>query len=302
MKLLVTGASGLLGHKVVQVALDRNHEVYSVYNDHPTNSGNPIKVNLTEKSQVSSVISKVDPEAIIHTAGYTDVEGCETNKDVAWKTNVEATKNLVKSSGKDVHMIYVSTDYVFDGKKGLYSEEDLPNPINHYGYTKLKGEEAIKQYASQWCVARPSVIYGWGLSHKLNFATWLTTNLENGKAVNVLTDQYVSPTLNTNLANMLIEISERRIIGILHTAGATRISRYQYALNLAEIFNFRKDLIKPAKTNEMQWKAQRPKDSSLNISKTATLLGQKPLELFKALETMQSERSQQAHTYKTKET
>ncbi len=300
MKLLVTGASGLLGHKIVQTALNRNHEVYSVYNEHPTDSGNPIKLNLTEKSQISSIISKVNPQAIIHTAGYTDVEGCETNKDIAWKTNVEATKNLATSSGQNIHMTYVSTDYVFDGNKGLYTEEDPPNPINHYGYTKLKGEEAIKQHASQWCIARPSVIYGWGLPHRLNFATWLTTNLENGKEVNVLTDQYVSPTLNTNLANMLIEISEKRITGILHTAGATRINRYQYALNLAEIFNLRTDLVKPAKTNEMQWKAQRPKDSSLNISKAATLLNQKPLELFKALETMQNEKSQHAHAHKTK--
>lgn len=99
---------------------------------------------------------------------------------------------------------------------------------------------------------------------------------------------------------MLMEISEKRITGILHTAGATRVSRCQYALNLAEIFKLRKDLVKPTKMNEIQWKAQRPKDSSLNINKAATLLDQKPLELFEALETMQNEKSQHALTQKTK--
>ena len=290
MKLLVTGASGLLGHKVAQLALEKGHEVYSIYKEHQTNVGKPIKLDLTDKSQVFETILRLKPQAIVHTAAYTDVDSCEINQDLAWKANVEATKHVaIASASIDSHLTYVSTDYVFDGEKGLYSEEDQPKPISYYGYTKLKGEEFVREHAKEWCIARASVIYGWGLKHKQNFATWLINNLNQGKEVKVLKDQYVSPTLNTNLAQMLLEIAERRITGTLHTAGATRISRHEFALKLAEAFNLNINLIKPAKMNEMPWRAKRPKDSSLNVSKAGALLNAKPQKLNQALETMRKE-------------
>jgi len=290
LKLLVTGASGLLGHKVAQLALEKGHEVYSIYKEHQTNVGKPIKLDLTDKSQVFETILRLKPQAIVHTAAYTDVDSCEINQDLAWKANVEATKHVaIASASIDSHLTYVSTDYVFDGEKGLYSEEDQPKPISYYGYTKLKGEEFVREHAKEWCIARASVIYGWGLKHKQNFATWLINNLNQGKEVKVLKDQYVSPTLNTNLAQMLLEIAERRITGTLHTAGATRISRHEFALKLAEAFNLNINLIKPAKMNEMPWRAKRPKDSSLNVSKAGALLNAKPQKLNQALETMRKE-------------
>jgi len=294
LKILVTGASGLLGHKVVQLALDKDHEVYSLYKEHPTNFGKPIKLDLTDQTQVLETISKVKPQAIVHTAAYTDVDACEINKDMAWKANADVTKHLARASASiNSHLTYVSTDYVFDGEKGLYSEEDKPNPISYYGYTKLKGEEFVKEHAEQWCVARASVIYGWGQTQKLNFATWLINNLNQGKEVKVLTDQYVSPTLNTSLAEMLLEIAERKITGTLHTAGATRASRHEFALKLANVFNLNMGSIKSAKTEEMRWRAKRPTDSSLNVSKATAQLKAKPLKLNHALEIMKKEKSKQ---------
>jgi len=285
LRILVTGASGLLGHKVVQLALEKDHEVYSIYKEHKIGLGIPIKLDLTDREKLPKVIPQCKPDAIIHTAAYANVDDCEVNQDLAWKVNVEATKPIaIASASINSHLIYVSTDYVFDGKKGFYLEDDEPNPINYYGYTKLKGEELVQQHAKEWCIARPSVIYGWGQAHKQDFATWFLNNLNQGREAKVLTDQYVSPTLNTNLAEMLIEIAERKITGILHTAGGTRASRYEFALRLAEIFNLNKDLIKPAKIDEMQWKAQRPRDSSLNVGKALTLLNQKPQELSQALQ------------------
>jgi len=287
LKLLVTGASGLLGHKIVQLALKRGHEVYSLFNEHPTNFGNPVKLDLTNQSQVSETIIKLKPEAIVQAAAYTDVDGCETNRDMAWKVNAEATKHVaIASANINSHITYVSTDYIFDGKKGFYSEEDQPNPISHYGYTKLKGEEFVKKHAKEWCITRTSAIYGWNQAKKLNFATWLINNLKQGKEVKALTDQYVSPTLNTNLAEMLLEIAERKTTGILNTAGATRISRHQFAIKLAEIFNLNTHLIKPARMNDMSWRAKRPRDSSLNVSRANAILNIKPLKLNKALEIM----------------
>ena len=292
MKLLVTGASGLLGHKVAQLAIEKGHEVYSTYKEHATNFGTPIKLDLADQNEISKAITKLKPEAIIHAAAYTDVDGCETNQNLAWKINAEATKQIAEASTRiNSHLTYISTDYVFDGDKGFYTEEDKTNPISYYGYTKLKGEEFTKEHATKWCIARPSVLYGW-LDYKQNFATWLINSLNQKKEVKVLEDQYVSPTLNTNLAQMLLEITQRKILGILHTAGGTRISRHEYALRLAEVFNLNKDLIKPAKMDEMSWKTKRPKDSSLNVNRAAALLNKKPLTLNQAFEVMKKEKPQ----------
>jgi len=289
LKLLITGASGLLGHKVAQLAIQKEHEVYSIYKEHPINLGTPIKLDLANSSEIAKVIIRIKPEAIIHTAAYTNVDGCETNKDLAWKVNAEATKHIaIASTNTNAHLTYVSTDYVFDGENGLYMEEDQPNPIGYYGYTKLKGEEFVEKFSQEWCITRTSVVYGWGQTQKLNFATWLISNLKQGKEVKILTDQHVSPTLNANLAEMLLEISEKRITGILHTAGDTRASRYKFALKLAQIFNLNTNLIKPAKMSEIAWKAKRPKDSSLNVSKADALLNAKPLKLDQALRRMKN--------------
>ena len=293
---MVTGASGLLGYKLVQLALQKNHKVYSLYKEHPIDLGAPIKLDLTDQSEVFKAFSKLKPEAIIHTAAYTDVDGCEINKDLAWRVNAEATKHIVTASTSiGAHLTYVSTDYVFDGEKGLYSEKDRANPINYYGYTKLKGEDFVRQRSEEWCITRTSAIYGWGRTHKPNFATWLINSLNQRKEVKVITDQYVSPTLNTNLVEMLLEIAERRIIGLLHTAGAARVNRYKFALNLAEVFNLNRGLIKPARMNKMPWKAKRPKDSSLNVSKVSSILNMKPMKLKQGLEMMRTENGKLAN-------
>jgi len=287
LRILITGASGLLGHRTSQLALEKDHKVYAIYKEHKISLGIPVQLDLTDREKLLQVIPQCKPDAIIHTAAYTNVDDCEVNRDLAWKVNIEATKHIaMASTGINSHLIYVSTDYVFDGEKGFYIENDDPNPINYYGYSKLKGEEFVRQYAEEWCIARPSVIYGWAPVHKQNFATWLLNNVNQGKEVRVLTDQYVSPTLNTNLAEMLIEIAERKVTGILHTAGSTRVSRCEFALRLAEVFNLNNDLIKPAKMDEMLWKAKRPRDSSLNVSKALALLNQKPQELSQALQSL----------------
>lgn len=287
MKLLVTGASGLLGRELVKLALGRGYTVYSTYNEHAVDRGVPIKLDLTDYGRVLEVIAERKPDAVVHAAAYTDVDGCEVNRDLAWKVNAEATKYIAKASSKvGAQLIYVSTDYIFNGGKGLYAEEDEPNPINYYGYTKLKGEEFVKEYAGEWCIARTSVLYGWGPGHKPNFATWLLNNLKGGREVRVVVDQFASPTLNINLAEMLMEIAERGLAGIFHAAGATRISRYEFAIKLAEAFGLGSNLIKPVKMDEIPWRARRPKDSSLDVSRARSMLNAKPLELDSALRVM----------------
>jgi dTDP-4-dehydrorhamnose reductase len=291
LKILVTGASGLLGRRVVELALERGHRVYSAYREHVLSIGVPVRLDITDEERLLKTVSEIRPDAIIHAAAYTDVDGCEANRDLAWRVNSEATRSLAAASAETgSFMVFVSTDYVFDGEKGLYSEDDQPNPVNYYGYTKLKGEEFVRENAAEWCVARTSVIYGWNPVGKPNFATWVVSSLSQGREVKALTDQYVSPTFNTNLAEMLLEIVEKRVTGIIHAAGAERVSRYWFSVKLAEAFGLNRSLVKPAVMSEMRWRARRPRDSSLNVSKAEALLSHKPLRLEHAFELMKREK------------
>ena len=291
LKILITGASGLSGSKISELAIKQGHLIYSGFNEHEPPFGNPVKLNITNKDAVDKTLEHLKPDAVIHAAALTNVDKCETNKELAWKVNYEGTLNIAKAVNKTgSFLIYFSTDYVFDGEKGLYHEEDPPNPINHYGYTKLKGEEAVKEYGGEWTICRPSVIYGARpATGKVNFALWTLEKLRKGEEIKVLTGQYVSPTLNTNLATMILEVAERKICGVYHLAGVSRISRFKFAQILADIFSLNKNLIKPATFTEMCWLAKRPKASSLNVSKAIRTLTNKPMKIEKALKKLKTE-------------
>ena len=212
-------------------------------------------------------------------------------KKLAWKINVEGTENIAKLCKKhDAFLVYISTDYVFDGRNGMYKETDKPSPINCYGLTKLRGEEKVKAIADEFCIARTSVIYGSiPAAGKINFALWLLEKLKKKEKVKIVTDQWNNPTLNTNLANMILEVIERRIVGIYHLAGATRTSRYEFAKLIAKNFHLEGQLIIPILSNQLQWIAKRPKDSSLNTQKAQQTLRNKPLEVERAIEIMKRE-------------
>ena len=285
MKLLVTGASGLLGSKIVKSATQSGHNVFSGYVNHLPKNGEPLKLDLNNFNSVQKIIKQTKPDTIIHCAALTDVDICETNRDLAKTINIDGTKSVAKAANNiGAFLIFVSTDYVFDGLKGNYTEEDEPKPVNFYGYSKLLGEKAVADNTKDFLITRVSVIYGdTPASGKTNFALWLIKNLLANKEVKILVDQFVSPTLNTNAAEMLLEACEKRLNGIYHMSGASRSSRYDFAINLAEKLNLDKNLIKKTRIEEIHWKAPRPKDSSLNILKAQNTLKTKPMRLNEAL-------------------
>jgi dTDP-4-dehydrorhamnose reductase len=290
LKLIVTGASGLYGSKLAELATARNYEVYSGYNRDEPVCGTPVQFDVSDKNRVEEVFEKVGPEVVVHAAALTDVDKCEINKELAWKINVEGTRNIaeaVKTSG--AFLFYVSTDYVFNGETGHYKEDDRPDPINYYGFTKLKAEELVKDLVGEYCIARASVIYGsTPAAGKVNFALWLLNKLERSEKARIVTDQWNSPTLNTNLADMTLEVIERKLTGIFHLSGATRISRYDFAKQIAESFNLDSNLISPT-ASEFSWAAKRPRDSSLDTAKAQQTLKNKPLQINQALERMKQE-------------
>lgn len=272
---LVTGASGLLGHKLVSELLSKGYRVIGLYNRHeiPLSHENLIKirVNIEDTVRVEDIILKYKPEIIVHAAAYTDVDACEVERKKAWRINVNATKSIVRASRVvKAYLLYISTDYVFDGEKGLYEENDIPAPVNYYGLTKLIGEELVRASDLLYTIVRPSAIYGVGAG-KYNFALFVVDKLRRGEKIKALEDQYVSPTLNTLLAKALAEIVELRPMGVLHVAGK-RMSRLEFARKIAEKLGLPVENIESARMQEFTWKAKRPRDSSLNTSKASRLL------------------------------
>ena len=265
-KILVTGASGLLGSKVI----DKSEAEYVVFPTHSTQQFSPcsLRMNITDENEVKSVFGKVKPNVVVHTAAETNVDECETHKEHALKVNADGTKNLAEACNQiGARILYISTDYVFDGEKGFYTEEDHPNPVNHYGLTKLKGEKYVQELCSSFAILRTSVLYGVH-PQKPNFAKWIITALKEGKSIHVVEDHYNSPTLADNLAEAIVEIIGRELEGLYHTAGNERISRYEFALKIAEAFDLEASLVKPVKMDDLKgWKAKRPKDSSLCVDK-----------------------------------
>ena len=204
---------------------------------------------------------------------------------------MEGTKQIASLSGDyGAFLVYVSTDYVFSGNKGMYTESDGTNPINYYGKTKLEAEKIVQNLMSNWCIVRPSVIYGSvPAAGKVNFVLWVLEKLRKGEQIKIITDQIISPTLNTNLAEMILEVAQKHLTGIYHLSGATPINRYDFASLIAETFDLDKKLIKPATSEEMNWTAKRPKNTSLIVDKASRELNKKPLMIKDALNQLKKE-------------
>jgi len=291
VKLLVTGASGLFGTKLCELATQKSWEVHSAHVQHKPPYGIPVRFDVSDRKAAEEVFRHVKPEVVVHSAAMTDVDRCESEKALAWRTNVEGTLNIAKNCKQHgAFLLYISTDYVFDGKREKHTETEPPNPINYYGLTKQKGEETVKNLLETCCIARTSVVYGASpAAEKVNFALWLMERLKRKERTNAVIDQWNSPTLNTNLAKMTLEIIEKSLTGIFHLAGATRLNRYDFAQNLAEIFNLETDLITPVESTKIPWIAKRPRDSSLNVDKALETLENKPLQITSALNELKRE-------------
>lgn len=284
-RLFITGGSGLLGSKFGNIRGEK-YELITTYHSNP--GENSILFDLTDEKDVYRKITSLNPDAVIHGAALTDVDYCEDHRSEAWDVNAQGTENIVKSCEKtESKLIYVSTDFVFNGKKGMYAEEDETDPLGYYAYTKLKGEEFVQNSDLNYAIARVSVLYGW--HRKMNYVTWVIDQLKNGNPINIVTDQYNSPTLADNAAEAIIKMFEKDVKGIYHTAGSERVSRYDFARNIAEVFSLNQDLIRPISSDDLIQKALRPRDSSLSVEKIQKDLDIKMLNTKEGLERMKKE-------------
>jgi len=262
--ILVTG-SGLLGSEVIEVLGSDQGGVTGTYNSRPKEG--MVRLDVTDRDNTLRTIARLRPDAIVHTAAMTNVDYCEEHREEALAANALGTKNIADAALKiNSKVVYVSTDYVFDGSRGMYREDDAVNPLSFYAYTKLLGEYYVKDVPGH-VIARTSVVYG---NARQNFVSWVRDSLRGGTAVKIFTDQYASPTLAMDCAGAIGALIKNNAAGIYHTAGGERISRYDFARKIASFYGLDDSLIEPVTAGDMRQKARRPMDSSLDVGKIST--------------------------------
>ena len=252
MKALVTGANGMLGQDLCPILEDEGYEVVE------TDIQN---LDITNPDSVQKVLKSENPDVVIHCAAYTDVDSAEENLEQAREINADGTKNIAKTCAEiGCKLVYISTDYVFDGKKEKpYLPTDEPNPINNYGLTKLEGEEFVKKYCEKYFIVRTSWLYG---IYGKNFVETMLS-LKDKPELKVVNDQIGCPTWTLELANEIAELLDTEDYGIYHICGGGKTSWYSFAKRIFELSNLKVNL-KPCTTEEFPRPAKRPKYSVMD--------------------------------------
>lgn len=289
MKILITGANGQLGHALYWRLLNKAELFLTDKGEAFFDSSNKnyASVDITLSSEVKKIVQKFQPDYVINCAAFTNVDACEREKELSWKVNVKAVEHLAYLSRiYHFHLIHFSTDYIFDGEKGLYDVDDRPNPINYYGKGKLASENFVKAQAEAFTIVRTNVLFDFYPNLKNNFVTWVIRNLAQNKAINVVIDQFNNPTYAKDLAVMIDSILERGIQGIYHSGSREYLNRYEIAKLIAEIGEFDSNLIHPIQTSELNQLAKRPLKGGLNIYKSIQDLKYSPLPLKLAIKSI----------------
>jgi dTDP-4-dehydrorhamnose reductase len=259
-KLLVTGCNGLLGQKVVELASPQFWIAGADLQDEPLGSVDEyVTLDISQREAVRDAVEKISPASIVNTAAVTNVDACERERDLAWQVNVEGVRFLLEMSQKlGCSLIQISSDYVFDGEAGPYGEDATPNPLGYYGLTKLESERILAGNQTPWAVVRTNVLYGWASGVRLNFVLWVRSHLSAGKYISTAIDQYGNPTLADNLAEGVLNLVRKHRQGIYHIAGLDYLSRWAFALKIAEVFELNKELIVPVISAQLSQRAPRP--------------------------------------------
>jgi dTDP-4-dehydrorhamnose reductase len=289
-RVYITGANGLLGQKSVAL-FAKGWEVLGIdLQQGPSFNLKSVEyrqIDFTEKETLLRSLHELNPDVILNAGAFTNVDGCEREKEAAYSANVGAVQNLVEyCSGARCKLIQLSTDYVFDGKNGPYPEDAKKDPVGYYGQTKYEAEEVIKSTLSNYLIARTNVLYGTANNVRPNFVTWLIQTLKEGKAVRIVTDQYNNPILADNLAEALRECAEKDLTGVLNLGGGEYLSRYDFALRIAEVFELDTQLITPIVTEDLGQAAPRPLKGGLDEGLARKLLSTKLLKAREGLEIM----------------
>ncbi|AKD53712.1 SDR family oxidoreductase [Spirosoma radiotolerans] len=282
-KILLTGANGLLGQKLVGLlAQQPNVELVATArgeNRLPFSDGYTYRsMDITDRQQVLDVIGDVQPDVVIHGAAMTDVDKCEVQKDACWAQNVHAVEYIIEAcQAANAFLLHVSTDFIFDGAAGPYDEAAEANPISFYGWSKQAGESAVRHSKLRWAIARTVLVYG--IAHDMsrsNIILWVKKSLEDGKTIKVVTDQWRSPTLAEDLAMGCYLIADQEAEGIFNISGKEVLTPYEMAIQTADYFGLDKSLIAQADASTFTQVARRPPRTGFILDKAKTVLGYNP--------------------------
>ena len=292
-KLLVIGASGLLGSKIIARGKGKYHVVGTCNPDCDGKSDWRLEpLDMGSKDEVERLFQKVKPEFVILTAAMTNVDACEKEPTKANRVNATGPELVARScKNAGARLVHVSTDYVFDGSKSRkYREDDLPRPISVYGMSKLAGERAVMSTLPQSVVARTAVLYGWSpLEDKGNFVTWVLKKLRAGEKATLFQDQWISPTFADDLANALLDLVENNVSGIWHVAGPDCLDRPGCGRIIAKTFGLDEKLVMSVPSSSVSLPARRPRNSCLDVSKVEKLLNRKMVPFEDGLKIMKSQ-------------
>lgn len=273
--LLVTGASGLLGSAVLVEAYDLGLSVSGQYWQHPLNIPDitTYKVNLTDGDAARRLLRLIQPDAVIHCAAATNIDWCEDHPQEADKLNAQVPATLADAArAEGARFLHISTDAVFDGNTGNYLESNATRPLNEYAKSKLRGEQEVMRLNSESLILRVN-IYGWNAQNKCSLAEWILGELSSGRQVPGFTDVWFCPMLVNDLAKVIFATMQRGLRGIYHVVGSERISKYDFARKVAEMFEFDSRRVVPSQLTEAHLRARRSPDMSLNTDKIVRALG-----------------------------
>ncbi len=285
MRILVTGASGLLGLNLALEA-SQEHEVFGSVNRNliQTTDFTVLQSNLTAPGVLEELLDKYQPEWVINCAALANLDACEANPVLAEQLNSELPEKLANNVAKGgARLVHISTDAVFDGKRGDYSELDEPNPLSLYARTKLRGEQAVLTENPQAIVARVN-LFGWSVTGTRSLAEWFFKNLLAGKSIMGFTDVFFCPLLANDLAKLLLKLLDSGAQGLYHVVSRECSSKYDFGIRLAKTFGFDGSLIRPALVSEAGLTATRSHKLTLNSDKLTTKLGEPPPDLKTGLE------------------
>ena len=290
MKILVTGANGLLGQKLVSllqekedielIATARGKSVQTI------TRGTFYMLDVTDKNQVDTLISATKPDVIIHTAAMTQVDDCETKRDACVLNNVTAIEHLIEACSKNgVHLVHVSTDFIFDGTHGPLDETAEPNPVNFYGESKLAAERLIQASNISWSILRTVLVYGvTNDMSRSNIVLWVKKSLEDGKTISVVNDQWRTPTLAEDLAQGCYLAAVKKATGVFNISGKDFVTPFDIATQTATFFKLDTSLIQPTDSTKFRQPARRPMKTGFIIDKAKKELGYEPHSFLEGLE------------------
>lgn len=281
MKILITGSNGLVGQKISEVLVNTPHEVLCTsksFNETIDNKHKFTLLDITSYNDIIAVFNQFEPDWIINCAGITQVDQCEQDNNLAWRVNVEGTENLARAcQSSGCKLLHLSTDFVFDGLRGMYTEEDEPNPVSYYGFTKLEGEKRIQEILQHFLIVRTVLVYGITKSAmRSNLVTWVKSSLEKGQAIRVVNDQFRTPTLSEDLAHACITLIEQNQNGTFHISGSDYLSVFDMAIKTAEFFKLDTSLISPISSLELNQPGKRPPKTGFVLDKAYQAIAYTP--------------------------